>query len=124
MKKLLPLIIGLVLLCKLDAFGVALYCWDTNNTASGAGSATPTGTWGVDPFWGKESWDGTVATEAWTAGNLAIFAAGHDAIHTSNLPAQNRTPDTLVNDCSIREQRVVITKDTDFYHSHLMGQND
>ena len=80
MKKLLPLIIGLVLLCKIDAFGAVLVFWDTDGPTPGAGSATPTGTWGVDAFWGKESFDGTVATEAWTAGNLAIFAAGNDAI--------------------------------------------
>ena len=49
-----------------------------------------------------------------------LQAAGHDAIHTRSLPAQNRTPDPVINDCSLREQRVVVTKDTDFYHSHLL----
>jgi autotransporter-associated beta strand protein len=79
MKKLLPLLLGLALLSKTDAFGLALYCWDTNDTAPGAGGPTPTGTWGVDAFWGKESFDGTVATGAWPAGNFAVFAAGDDA---------------------------------------------
>jgi predicted nuclease of predicted toxin-antitoxin system len=49
-----------------------------------------------------------------------LQAAGHDAIHTSGLVAQNRTPDEVLNDLSLREQRVVITKDTDFYYSHLL----
>ena len=49
-----------------------------------------------------------------------LEAAGHDAIHTSRLTAQNRTPDEILNELSFREQRVVVTKDTDFYHSHLL----
>lgn len=44
----------------------------------------------------------------------------HDAVHTRDLPAQNRTTDEFINELSIREHRVVITKDTDFYHSHLL----
>ena len=46
--------------------------------------------------------------------------AGYDAVHTSQLPMQNRTPDQVINDLSVAEQRVVITKDTDFYYSHLL----
>lgn len=34
--------------------------------------------------------------------------------------AQNRTPDAGINDLSVKEQRVVVTKDTDFYHSHVL----
>jgi predicted nuclease of predicted toxin-antitoxin system len=49
-----------------------------------------------------------------------LQVAGHDAIHTSQLPAQNRTPDEILNDLSLREQRVVVTKDLDFYHSHVL----
>ena len=47
---------------------------------------------------------------------------GHDAIHTRELPAQNRSSDELINDWSDRERRVVISKDTDFYYSHLLHQ--
>jgi predicted nuclease of predicted toxin-antitoxin system len=46
--------------------------------------------------------------------------SGHDAIHTNTLPAQNATKDSVINEISVREQRVVISKDTDFYHSHLL----
>ncbi len=47
-------------------------------------------------------------------------AAGHDAIHTLDLPAQNATRDGILNQVSMDEQRVVVTKDTDFYYSHLL----
>jgi len=49
-----------------------------------------------------------------------LQAAGHDAVHTSSLSAQNRTPDEILNELSLREQRVVVTKDCDFYYSHLL----
>lgn len=49
-----------------------------------------------------------------------LQAAGHDAVHTRQLTAQNRTPDAGINELSVKEQRVVVTKDTDFYHSHVL----
>ncbi len=49
-----------------------------------------------------------------------LQAAGHDALHTSQLAAQNRTTDRAINELSLREQRVVVTKDSDFFHSHLL----
>ena len=49
-----------------------------------------------------------------------LHAGGHDAIHTSRLTTQNRTPDEAINGLSAAENRVVITKDSDFYHSHLL----
>ena len=49
-----------------------------------------------------------------------LQAAGHDALHTRQLTAQNRTTDEALNALSLKEQRVVVTKDTDFYHSHLL----
>jgi predicted nuclease of predicted toxin-antitoxin system len=51
----------------------------------------------------------------------AVFqAGGHDAIHTLDLPAQNASRDGALNEVSMIEQRVVVTKDTDFYYSHLL----
>jgi predicted nuclease of predicted toxin-antitoxin system len=47
-------------------------------------------------------------------------AAGCDALHTLDLPDQNRTTDEQVNEVADREQRVVITKDADFVDSHLL----
>jgi predicted nuclease of predicted toxin-antitoxin system len=49
-----------------------------------------------------------------------LSAAGHDAIHTSQLAASNQTPDEMISQLSLAEQRVVVTKDADFYHSHLL----
>lgn len=46
--------------------------------------------------------------------------AGHDAIHTLDLPAVNRTTDAEINELSARDLRVVITKDTDFVDSFLL----
>jgi predicted nuclease of predicted toxin-antitoxin system len=46
--------------------------------------------------------------------------AGFDAVHTLDLPLGNRTSDTLINDISIAENRIVITKDSDFIDSFLL----
>ncbi|HZL37980.1 MAG TPA: DUF5615 family PIN-like protein [Tepidisphaeraceae bacterium] len=46
--------------------------------------------------------------------------AGHDAIHTSELPARNRTTDSMVNAIADTEKRVVISKDADFVDSFLV----
>jgi predicted nuclease of predicted toxin-antitoxin system len=49
-----------------------------------------------------------------------LRAAGHDAIHTDRLTARNETPDETINRLSLAEERVVVTKDADFYHAHLL----
>ncbi|HEV7518976.1 MAG TPA: DUF5615 family PIN-like protein [Thermoanaerobaculia bacterium] len=46
--------------------------------------------------------------------------AGHDAIHTGDLPLRNRTPDEVINQVSHAEERLVITKDADFVSTHLI----
>jgi predicted nuclease of predicted toxin-antitoxin system len=46
--------------------------------------------------------------------------AGHNALHTLELPARNRTTDIEINALSLRENRVVITKDADFVNSYLL----
>jgi predicted nuclease of predicted toxin-antitoxin system len=48
--------------------------------------------------------------------------AGFDAIHTLDLASGNRTPDTLINQLSFVEQRIVVTKDADFVDSFLLRQ--
>ncbi|HWN99675.1 MAG TPA: DUF5615 family PIN-like protein [Blastocatellia bacterium] len=46
--------------------------------------------------------------------------AGFEAIHTLDLPLGNRTSDVEINDLSMREKYVVVTKDADFVSSfHL-----
>jgi predicted nuclease of predicted toxin-antitoxin system len=51
-----------------------------------------------------------------------LQAAGHDALHTTQLPARNQTPDQVINELSLKDQRVLISKDTDFYYSLLLQQ--
>lgn len=47
--------------------------------------------------------------------------AGHDAIHTLELPLGNRTTDTAILDIAERERRIIVTKDDDFVQSHLIS---
>ena len=49
-----------------------------------------------------------------------LQAAGHDAVHTRELKDQNLTADEVINTLSLRDQRVVVTKGSDFYHSHVL----
>ncbi|MGI9080190.1 MAG: DUF5615 family PIN-like protein [Acidimicrobiales bacterium] len=53
---------------------------------------------------------------------LARFmsTAGHDVIHTSELPDGNRTSDIEIARRSDAEDRVVVTKDRDFRDHHLL----
>lgn len=52
---------------------------------------------------------------------LARFleSAGYDTIHTQDLPNLNATSDIQINTISIRDERIVITKDSDFLNSFL-----
>jgi predicted nuclease of predicted toxin-antitoxin system len=45
--------------------------------------------------------------------------AGYDTLHTLDLPQQNATPDSNINTLSIEQERIVITKDSDFVDSFL-----
>ncbi len=49
-----------------------------------------------------------------------LEAAGHDVVHTRDLPAGNATTDAEINRFSTAEQRIVISKDTDFFYSHAL----
>jgi predicted nuclease of predicted toxin-antitoxin system len=46
---------------------------------------------------------------------------GQDALHTLDLPEGNRTPDWRINQISVEENRVVVTKDADFVNSFLLS---
>lgn len=54
---------------------------------------------------------------------LAVFldTAGHDAVHTTQLPAGNRTTDAAIAELADRDDRVVVTKDRDFRDGHLLS---
>lgn len=53
---------------------------------------------------------------------LWIEAAGHDALHTLDLPRRNLTPDKEIIDLAEQEGRIVITKDDDFVQSFLISK--
>ena len=48
--------------------------------------------------------------------------AGHDAIHTLDLPQQNRTKDSVIITIAEQEHRIIITKDADFVESFILFQ--
>ena len=47
---------------------------------------------------------------------------GHDCLHTLDIPEGNRTTDAEINALSVREQRVVITKNSDFVEDFWLSQ--
>jgi len=49
-----------------------------------------------------------------------LRSEGHDALHTLDLAAGNRTPDETVASVTNSEDRVLVTKDADFVSSHLL----
>ncbi len=53
---------------------------------------------------------------------VLLQSFGHDVLHTLDLPDANRTSDSRINELSISEQRVLITKDADFVNSFLISQ--
>lgn len=54
---------------------------------------------------------------------LASFLqqVGHEAIHTTDLPEGNRTPDEVIEEVSREERAVLITKDRGFVHHMVLG---
>lgn len=44
-----------------------------------------------------------------------------DTIHTRDLPRQNATADVEINAISMQQERIVITKDSDFLDSFLIN---
>jgi predicted nuclease of predicted toxin-antitoxin system len=46
--------------------------------------------------------------------------AGYEAIHTLDLPQKNKTADGTINELSMQEEWIVVTKDTDFVNSFLL----
>lgn len=56
--------------------------------------------------------------------SLAVFLLekGFDAIHTLELPNRNATKDSEIRLLSIQDERIVISKDADFYDSYTAKQ--
>jgi len=51
---------------------------------------------------------------------LLLTEMGHDTVHVSDLPNGNRSTDAEVIAAAEEEGRVVVSKDSDFRHSHLL----
>ncbi len=49
-----------------------------------------------------------------------LIAAGFDAIHTDDLPDKERTTDAQIRNFSLKEDRIVISKDADFVDSFYL----
>lgn len=52
-----------------------------------------------------------------------IRAKGLDTLHTDDLPLKERTSDREIRRIAAAENRVVISKDSDFLDSHLLQNN-
>ncbi len=54
--------------------------------------------------------------------SLAIFLndRGFDAMHTLQLPEANNTDDQQISTLADQQDRVVITKDDDFFNDHIL----
>jgi predicted nuclease of predicted toxin-antitoxin system len=52
-----------------------------------------------------------------------LCEAGHDAVHTSDIPDGNRIPDRRIAELADGESRVVVTKDRDFRDGHLLASS-
>lgn len=45
---------------------------------------------------------------------------GYDTKHVRELQIGTLTPDSIILDCADQENRIMITKDYDFYYAHVM----
>ncbi|NOY96510.1 MAG: hypothetical protein GXO81_09060 [Chlorobi bacterium] len=45
---------------------------------------------------------------------------GNDVLHTDDLPNQEKTSDNEIRRVSLNENRIIITKDSDFLDSHIL----
>lgn len=51
-----------------------------------------------------------------------LIKQGHDCIHALDLPHKDVSTDTEIADCAVREDRVLISKDSDFVKMKLVGK--
>ncbi|NJM16362.1 MAG: DUF5615 family PIN-like protein [Bacteroidales bacterium] len=50
----------------------------------------------------------------------ALKARSYDILHTDELPNKERTSDKEIREISVNQDRIVITKDSDFLYSHII----
>lgn len=52
-----------------------------------------------------------------------LESIGSYSIHVDSLPTGDETPDSVISAYADKEDLIVVTKDSDFYHSHMiLGQ--
>lgn len=51
---------------------------------------------------------------------IALKMKGYDVLHTDDLPNKERTTDKEIRKVSIEQDRIIITKDSDFLDSQLI----
>lgn len=49
-----------------------------------------------------------------------LITKGFDILHTDNLPNKERTTDNELRKLSVAQNYIIITKDSDFFDSHLI----
>ncbi len=54
---------------------------------------------------------------------LFIIGKGFDVKHTNNLPNKDRTTDNEIRILAKEENRIVITKDNDFFDSYILSKS-
>jgi predicted nuclease of predicted toxin-antitoxin system len=61
--------------------------------------------------------------EAWLLYGIAwmLKSRGYETIHTDDLPDKERTSDKQIRELSMQENRIVVTKDSDFLDSHYIN---
>jgi predicted nuclease of predicted toxin-antitoxin system len=47
---------------------------------------------------------------------------GHPSIHTLSLPSKNKSTDLEILEVALTEERIVVSKDSDFYESFILNQ--
>ncbi len=52
---------------------------------------------------------------------ILLKSKGFNVIHTDDLPNKERTSDNEIRNVSIQQERIIITKDSDFLDSHLVN---
>jgi predicted nuclease of predicted toxin-antitoxin system len=48
-----------------------------------------------------------------------LYQKKHDAIHVNQLPSGDETSDKVIIVIADLQNRIVVTKDSDFYHAHV-----
>jgi len=96
----------------------AIKYWDINGATSGAGGATPAGTWNTG---GNANWTtssaGTTAGTTWASGDDAVFSAGTDATGAFTNVLDNAVVPSVQNagNLTVEEGSVAIAGDPFIY---------